>query len=184
MGAQDLSAEYSGGLDTNGGKDGDYTYVWQGDVTHAVFQVGTLMPNSQTDPQQNNKRMHIDNNLVTIVFNDSTVPFERGWLGGAVNYVFITVSPMGESAYRIGMNTKEGMDSVISLAEERIVSAECVGVYCRMLAIHANLASRVHRKLSGSWEERLKLLKTIATKHADNTSVPTNNPTVDFTNFA
>jgi len=36
-----------------------------------VFHVATLMPTKETDPSCNNKKLHIGNDYVTIVFNES-----------------------------------------------------------------------------------------------------------------
>eukprot|EP00041_Stephanoeca_diplocostata_P039290 m.1607992 g.1607992 ORF g.1607992 m.1607992 type:complete len:118 (-) comp25363_c0_seq7:2534-2887(-) len=57
-----------------------------------------------------------------------------------------------------------GMSKVIAIMGDRIVSASTVGLYCRQLAIHANLAALVHRKFGGNWLERLKTLKQIHKK--------------------
>ena len=40
-------------------------------VPPVIFHVATLMPNRDTDPGGNSKKMHIGNNFVTIIYNDS-----------------------------------------------------------------------------------------------------------------
>lgn len=61
---------YLGGLEQDG-NDGKFTYIWQDDVIRVTFHVATLMPNKETDPNCTNKKLHIGNNNVTIVYNES-----------------------------------------------------------------------------------------------------------------
>lgn len=61
---------FLGGLEQNGG-DGKFSYVWQDDIIRVMFHVATFMPNKESDPNCNNKKLHIGNNNVTIVYNES-----------------------------------------------------------------------------------------------------------------
>lgn len=61
---------FLGGLEQNGA-DGKFAYIWEDDVIRVTFHVATLMPNKETDPNCNNKKLHIGNNYVTIVYNES-----------------------------------------------------------------------------------------------------------------
>ena len=44
----------------------------------AVFHVATLMPTLTSDPQCSNKKLHIGNDCVSIVYNDSGKPYQFG----------------------------------------------------------------------------------------------------------
>lgn len=57
------------------------------------------MPLRKDDPQGVNKRLHIGNDHVTIVYFDSNEPFNREWLASAVNFIYIIVRPHGNEAY-------------------------------------------------------------------------------------
>lgn len=61
---------FLGGLDHNGA-DGKFAYIWQDDVIKVMFHVATMMPIKENDSNCNNKKMHIGNNYVTIVYNES-----------------------------------------------------------------------------------------------------------------
>jgi tuberous sclerosis protein 2 len=77
---------YLGGLDLKG-DDGEFAYVWQEEFIQGrmtclynhhnlvffavVFHVATLMPNKESDPHCTAKKLHIGNDYVTIVYNDS-----------------------------------------------------------------------------------------------------------------
>ena len=43
-----------------------------------VFHVATLMPTLSSDPQCNNKKLHIGNDFVTLVYNESGQPYQFG----------------------------------------------------------------------------------------------------------
>ena len=74
---------YLGGLDCSG-PDGQFTYCYHDDITQVVFHVATLMPTDLTsDPQCSNKKLHIGNDYVLIVYNDS---------GSKYNFCTIKVS--------------------------------------------------------------------------------------------
>lgn len=66
----DPQVVFLGGLQQDG-NDGKFTYIWQEDVIRVTFHVATLMPNKESDPNCNNKKLHIGNNNVTIVYNES-----------------------------------------------------------------------------------------------------------------
>lgn len=53
------------------GRDGNFTYIWQDDIVQVTFHVATLMPNKEQDPQCNEKKKHIGNDFVTIVYKES-----------------------------------------------------------------------------------------------------------------
>lgn len=53
------------------GRDGKFTYIWQDDIVRVTFHVATLMPNKEQDPHCNEKKKHIGNDFVIIVYNES-----------------------------------------------------------------------------------------------------------------
>lgn len=58
------------------GKDGNFTYIWQDDIVQVTFHVATLMPNHRHDPNCNEKKKHIGNDFVSIVYNESGDPYD------------------------------------------------------------------------------------------------------------
>ncbi len=43
-----------------------------------IYHVATLMPNKESDPNCNAKKLHIGNDYVTIVYNDSGEDYKIG----------------------------------------------------------------------------------------------------------
>lgn len=61
---------FLGGLEQNGA-DGNFAYVWQDDVVRVMFHVATLFPNKPSDLHFTNKKRHIGNDNIVIVYNES-----------------------------------------------------------------------------------------------------------------
>lgn len=92
---------FLGGLDQYG-DDGEFTYCWHDDimqgerepsrlrspcfstsvmselVSAAIFHIATLMPNRESDKGCCNKKRHIGNDFVIVVYNDSGEEYKLG----------------------------------------------------------------------------------------------------------
>ena len=69
---------YLGGLDRSG-TDGNFTYCYHDDITQVIYHVASMMPTDlQADPSCSNKKLHIGNDFVTIVYNDSGTEYKFG----------------------------------------------------------------------------------------------------------
>uniref|UniRef100_A0A2K5K259 Rap-GAP domain-containing protein n=1 Tax=Colobus angolensis palliatus TaxID=336983 RepID=A0A2K5K259_COLAP len=68
---------YLGGLDVCG-EDGQFTYCWHDDIMQAVFHIATLMPTKDVDKHRCDKKRHLGNDFVSIVYNDSGEDFKLG----------------------------------------------------------------------------------------------------------
>jgi Rap/ran-GAP/Domain of unknown function (DUF3384)/Tuberin len=77
-----------------GDTDGEYTYAWRDRVTEIVYHIPTFMPsNLEDDPQSINKKRHIGNDHVNIIFNRSGQAFDFHTFNSQFNYVNIIVTP-------------------------------------------------------------------------------------------
>ncbi|MCJ1472809.1 Tuberous sclerosis 2-like protein [Lambiella insularis] len=82
------------GLDKQLDADGTHTYAWRDRITEIVFHVPTMMPTDlDTDPICINKKRHIGNDFVNIIFNDSGLPFKFDTFPSQFNYVNIVITP-------------------------------------------------------------------------------------------
>lgn len=81
------------GLDHVSDEDGPYTYAWRDRLVEIIYHVPVLMPNREDDPHFTNKKRHIGNNHVTIVWNESGLPFEFDTIPSSFNSVMIVVTP-------------------------------------------------------------------------------------------
>ena len=91
-----------------------------------IFHVATLMPNMDSDHHYSNKKLHIGNNFVTIVYNNSGKPYQFGTIKvnisnneiicliaflfqGQFNYVEVIVEPLDMGVNRVFTQCTTGM---------------------------------------------------------------------------
>lgn len=88
------------GLDRQYDTDGQYTFCWRDRVTEIVFHVTTQMPtNLDQDPACTQKKKHIGNDFVNIIFNDSGLPFNFDTFASEFNYVNIVITPVSRASF-------------------------------------------------------------------------------------
>ncbi|XP_039446332.1 tuberin isoform X2 [Culex pipiens pallens] len=155
------------------GKDGNFTYIWQDDIVQVTFHVATLMPNHRHDPNCNEKKKHIGNDFVSIVYNESGDPYDLKTIKGQFNYACVVIEPMELDSNRVFVLARDEIAQHVS-AKPKIVSDSGAPLLARQMALHANLASLVSQSLkiknqnpyASNWLERLRKIKNIRAKAA------------------
>lgn len=184
------------GLDRQYNTDGEYTYCWRDRVTEMVFHVTTLMPtNLEHDPQCSNKKKHIGNDFVNIIFNNSGIPFRFDTFPSQFNYVNIVITPESKASfvatrlrgdsyadkafYKVQVLSKEGFPEISPAAETKIMSLKALPEFIRLLALNASVFSLVWYNRAGgehvsSWRNRLReivrLREKYGPRHTQNSS--------------
>lgn len=51
-----------------------FSFLW----FPVIFHIATLMPNKDSDPMCNGKKLHIGNDFVSIIYNESGQPYKLG----------------------------------------------------------------------------------------------------------
>lgn len=101
------------GLDRESDLDGTHTYAWRDRVTEIVFHATTMMPTLIDDPQCTNKKRHIGNDYVKIIFNESGLPFRFETFASQFNHVNIVITPeLTEPRHSILTDTNSSSDSL------------------------------------------------------------------------
>ncbi|CAH0564266.1 unnamed protein product [Brassicogethes aeneus] len=162
---------FLGGLEQSG-NDGDFGYMWQDDVIRVTFHVATMMPNKETDPNCHHKKLHIGNNYVTIVYNESGDDYNINTIKGQFNFAAIVIQPLDHNTNRVVVKVKDKLKNFISISEPKLVSDQNVAILARQLALHCNLASLVVSSLerhqtdpyASNWLERLRKIKNVRNK--------------------
>lgn len=134
----DPQSFFLGGLAQNG-NDGKFAYIWQDDVMQVIFHVATLMPCKERDPACNNKKMHIGNNFVSIVYNESGEDYTIGTIKGQFNYANIIIEPLDYATNRVIVKTKDELSEYIGHSEPKIISDQNLAILTRQMALHANV---------------------------------------------
>ncbi|KAK0392379.1 hypothetical protein NLU13_1874 [Sarocladium strictum] len=180
------------GLDREHDSDGEYTYCWRDRVTEIVFHVTTQMPtNIDHDPQLSQKKKHIGNDFVNIIFNDSGLPFEFNTFPSQFNYVNIVITPASRTTfvaareaadrkreglsgpqafYMVHVLSKPGFPEISPASEPKMLSSEALPTFIRLLALNASVFSMVWETRHGgehvsSWRSRLREIRRLREKH-------------------
>uniref|UniRef100_A0A182YAZ3 Uncharacterized protein n=1 Tax=Anopheles stephensi TaxID=30069 RepID=A0A182YAZ3_ANOST len=158
-------------LESNG-KDGAFTYIYQDDIVQLTFHVATLMPNKRQDPHCNEKKKHIGNDFVTIVYNESGEEYDLKTIRGQYNYACVIVEPIELNSNRVFIRSKDDIAQHVT-RDAKIVSDHTAPLLARQMALHANLASLVAQSLktknsspyASNWLERLRKIKNIRSRY-------------------
>lgn len=175
------------GLDREYGSDGKYTFCWRDRVSEIVFHITTQMPtNLVRDPQCNNKKKHIGNDYVNIIFNDSGLPFRFDTFASDFNYVNIVITPESRATflasrarardgsyspfYRVKVTSKPGFPEISPASETKMVSLQALPGFVRQLAVNASVFSHVWANREGgehvsSWRSRLHAIKRLRERY-------------------
>lgn len=85
---------YRGGLDIQNGHTGDTAVYEVFKEREVMFHVSTLLPYTEGDPQQLQRKRHIGNDIVAIVFQESNTPFSPDMIASHFLHAFIVVQPL------------------------------------------------------------------------------------------
>ncbi|XP_058838559.1 tuberin isoform X2 [Topomyia yanbarensis] len=153
------------------GKDGKFTYIWQDDIVQVTFHVATLMPNHKHDPNCNEKKKHIGNDFVSIVYNESGEEYDLKTIKAQFNYACVVIEPIELESNRVFVLARSDIAQHVC-SKPKIVSDSSAPLLARQMALHANLASMVSQSLktknqnpyASNWLERLRKIKNIRAK--------------------
>jgi tuberous sclerosis protein 2 len=201
-GQQDV---YTGGLDAD--IDGEYAIAWWDDIEQLVYHVTTLMPNETAagDDTILNKRAHVGNDHVKVVWNDSGLPYDFETIPGQFNSVNIIIEPhsLGTIAaysddgheneyFKLTMQRQENMPDFGPIADFKIVSAVNLPLFVRRICFLADWfckvysateVDKVNPEFVTNWRYRLQSIKRIKERSASLIPEPpaTIADTYDFT---
>ncbi|KAM6166553.1 tuberin isoform 7-T7 [Erethizon dorsatum] len=178
---------YLGGLDVCG-EDGQFTYCWHDDIMQAIFHIATLMPTKDVDKHRCDKKRHLGNDFVSIIYNDSGEEFKLGTIKGQFNFVHVIITPLDYECNLLSLQCRKDMEGLVDTSVAKIVSDRNLPFVARQMALHANMASQVHHSRSNptdiypsKWIARLRHIKRLRHRireeaHYSNPSLPLLHP--------
>lgn len=162
--------------------DGESTYAWRDRVTEIVYHVATMMPTDfDSDPNCINKKRHIGNDYVNIIFNRSDDSFNFDTIPSQFNFINIVISPVSRVAsdqtspqeesdlericYQVRVISKPGIPEISCAGIPKVVSGKNLAAFVRILALNASVFSLVWSNQGGehisSWRNRLREIKRL-----------------------
>ena len=95
-----------------------------------MFHVSTLLPFFPSDPQQLERKRHLGNDVVMIIFNEGSTPFDPAVIRSEFNHIFFVVSkipsPSGSGTrYKMQVAAKQGVEPFPPfISKDRIFSKD------------------------------------------------------------
>ncbi len=109
-------------------------------AAQVIFHVATLMPTKETDPACTNKKRHIGNDYVTIVYNDSGDEYALNTIRGQFNHACVVVEPLDHATHRVILKCRDDLHDLMGgPVEPKLVSDRNVALLSRQMAFHANV---------------------------------------------
>ncbi|KAF8154068.1 hypothetical protein B0H34DRAFT_75597 [Crassisporium funariophilum] len=170
---------YAGGLDPD--EDGEYAYAWWDDIGQILYHTATMMPFDLHDPNSNNKKRHIGNDYVRIVWNDSGIPYRFDTLSTQFQFVNIVIEPhsLGSIAafsnniheneyFKVTVQSAPGMTEFAPIGHFKLISAENLPLLVRQLSLLADWYASVfadtkrdtlREEMKTNWHVRLEAIR-------------------------
>ncbi|KAK7688431.1 hypothetical protein QCA50_007969 [Cerrena zonata] len=183
---------YAGGLDPD--EDGEYAYAWWDDIGQVLYHTATLMPSDDLQHATNKKR-HIGNDFVRIIWNDSGAPYKFGTLSTQFQFVNIVIEPHSRGAiaafsnnvheneyFKVTLQRAPGMTEFTPIGDFKLISAENLPLLVRQLSLltdwfvsvfQETQQDTVHVEMTTNWRSRLQTIKRFRSQVV----VPRNNET-------
>eukprot|EP01117_Protostelium_nocturnum_P011878 TRINITY_DN4336_c0_g1_i1.p1 TRINITY_DN4336_c0_g1~~TRINITY_DN4336_c0_g1_i1.p1 ORF type:complete len:391 (+),score=147.53 TRINITY_DN4336_c0_g1_i1:191-1363(+) len=108
---------FKAGFDLKGGTTGKTTIHKRYNNNDILFHVSTLLPFNPKDKQQLERKRHIGNDIVVIVFQEGETIYKPTTLNSRQTHVVILIKPIkledkpGETFYRVAVISREGVPS-------------------------------------------------------------------------
>ncbi|KAI0989020.1 hypothetical protein GJ496_005698 [Pomphorhynchus laevis] len=100
---------FCGGLDNKYGLTGNNSYYSKFEGNEIMFHVSTLLPHCPSDPQQIERKRHIGNDIVTIIFQEPGAHFCPSVISSQFLQVYICVQPVDADSYRVAVAAKSNI---------------------------------------------------------------------------
>jgi len=101
---------YKGGLDTVHGQTGQYSVYQVFHKREIMFHISTLLPFSESDKQQLQRKRHIGNDIVAVVFQESNTPFSPDIIASHFLHAYIVVQPIDanspDTSYKVSVTAR------------------------------------------------------------------------------
>jgi len=105
--------KYSGGLDVSKNKTGLQSIFTTHNDCEIMFHVSTLLPYSTTDSQQLERKRHLGNDIVVIVFVEgNNARYVSSTISSHFNHILCIIHPvvtLGITSYRLQIATRTGV---------------------------------------------------------------------------
>eukprot|EP01028_Stygiella_incarcerata_P005580 TRINITY_DN2343_c1_g1_i2.p1 TRINITY_DN2343_c1_g1~~TRINITY_DN2343_c1_g1_i2.p1 ORF type:complete len:1241 (+),score=324.07 TRINITY_DN2343_c1_g1_i2:259-3981(+) len=133
---------FMGGLDSDL-SNGQYAPYFADVEMEVIFHVVTMMPTKFGDPQQIQKKRHVGNDHVHIVWTENPYEYRVKTIRSQFNFVHVIIRPLEEGMYHIRLRKKDDVVSSFGPLQDDMIVRECVlADLVRMTVVNANRCVR------------------------------------------
>lgn len=101
---------FKGGLDTQFGQTGEESLYEVFREKEVMFHVSTMLPFKEQDPQQLERKRHIGNDMVAVVFQEENTPFAPDMVASHFLHAYVVVQPIDpcthNTRYRVSVTAR------------------------------------------------------------------------------
>ncbi|RPA83878.1 hypothetical protein BJ508DRAFT_413209 [Ascobolus immersus RN42] len=176
-----------GGLDTEMDFDGSHTYFWTDKTTEILYHIPTMMPNHEHDISRTQKKRHIGNDYVNVVWNESGGDYVFNTIDSQFLFVVIIITPEARvpalmttscgndpnnTFYRVECQVRRGLPEISPVFEPKIMSGRALPSFVRNVALNASVFAHVHDEQSKgseymtSWRHRLRQIRQLRERNS------------------
>ncbi|KAJ3428518.1 rho gtpase-activating protein [Anaeramoeba flamelloides] len=138
---------YIGGLDSYGKADGKTAPYFANYKTEVMFHVQTRMPNSKSNPKQINKKRHVGNDIVHIVWSENEKQdYDPMTITSQFNFAHIVIYPLPNGLFRIQIFMKPNVKFFGPLLDGMVVNKTALPYLVRNTAVLVNTLVRYNQR--------------------------------------
>jgi len=108
--------KFKGGLDVKKNTTGTHSVYTQFNDMEIMFHVAPMLPYYPNDKQQLERKRHLGNDIIVIIFKEATSPFQPEMLKSEFNNICVVITPIGreitgsdKTHYKLNIVCKEGV---------------------------------------------------------------------------
>ena len=99
-------SKFRGGLNVIDDSTGEESVFTEYKGFQVMFHVSTMLPLHEEDVQKLERKRHLGNDIVIVIFKEGNIPFDPTSLHTQFNHVFIVVEEIDGDCYRVEVVTK------------------------------------------------------------------------------
>ena len=150
-------AKFRGGLDVRADSTGTHSIYTSFFLYQIMYHVSTLLPWRPTDAQQLERKRHLGNDIVNLVFlaDPESAPFDPQAMASHFTHTYVVVAPHGPAHYRVAVANKPGVPPYAPLLPgPALITADAAGR--RFLLAKLINAERIATVYTPTFREKTK----------------------------
>jgi hypothetical protein len=122
--------------------DGNTAYFYADRNYEIIFHEVVRMPTDTKDPHQLEKKKHIGNDIVNVIWTEHRRDYKPTTITSQFNFAHIIVYPLPNGLFRIQVFKKDKVDLFGPLLDGMVISKKLLPLLVRQTAINANRTVR------------------------------------------